>query len=163
MLFRSLRTVVREPVAVYAPVAAGGSMTVRISLKQRYPGEARSAIYAVMGSCNLKNIFVVDPDIDIYSDEQIDWALATRFQPDRDLVVLQGMRTLPLDPSLGSARTGGKAGFDLTWPFGSQDRLDIKVPEAPHFNSPRFASVEAALQHGPCYFEDLMEIGRAHV
>ena len=34
---------------------------------------------------NVKNVFVVDPDIDIFSDEQMDWALATRFQADRDL------------------------------------------------------------------------------
>ena len=157
VVWRALETAVREPMAVYATPSSGGMFNVRISLRQRVPGEARNAIAAALGClANIKHAFVVDPDIDIYDDEQIDWALATRFQADRDLIVLDGMRTLPLDPSLGSARTGGKAGFDLTWPFGSQDRLDIKVPEAPHFNSPRFASVEAALQHGPCYFEDLM-------
>ena len=60
-------------------------------------------------------MFVVDPDIDIFSDEQMDWALATRFQADRDLVVVDGLRTLPLDPSVApGARTGAKAGFDLT-------------------------------------------------
>ncbi len=65
------------------------------------PGEARNAIGACMGAlANCKNVFVVDPDIDIFSDEQMDWAMATRFQPDRDLIVMSGMRTLPLDPSL---------------------------------------------------------------
>ena len=49
----------------------------------------------------------------------MDWALGTRFQPDRDLMVVEGMRTLPLDPSLVNSRVGAKAGFDLTWPFGS--------------------------------------------
>jgi len=157
VVWRALETAVREPLAVYATPSSGGMFNVRISLRQRVPGEARNAIAAALGClANIKHAFVVDPDIDIYDDEQIDWALATRFQADRDLIVLDGMRTLPLDPSLGSARVGGKAGFDLTWPFGSQDRLDIKVPEAPHFKSPRFASVEAALQHGPCHFEDLM-------
>ena len=48
----------------------------------------RNAIAACFGALvNVKNVFVVDPDIDIFSDEQMDWALATRFQPDRDLVV----------------------------------------------------------------------------
>lgn len=157
VVWRALETAVREPLAVYATPSSGGMFNVRISLRQRVPGEARNAIAAALGClANIKHAFVVDPDIDIYDDEQIDWALATRFQADRDLIVLDGMRTLPLDPSLGAARVGGKAGFDLTWPFGSQDRLDIKVPEAPHFKAPRFASVEAALQQGPCYFEDLM-------
>jgi hypothetical protein len=51
---------------------------------------------------------------------------------------------------------GGKAGFDLTWPFGSGDRLDNSVPETPRFTGDRFPGIEAALEHGPKSFEDLM-------
>jgi 2,5-furandicarboxylate decarboxylase 1 len=106
---------------------------------------------------NCKNVFVVDPDIDIFSDEQMDWAMATRFQPDRDLIVMSGLRTLPLDPSLPpGSRVGAKAGYDLTWPFGQGARLETKVPEPPKFAGRRFASVEAALADGPKFFEDLM-------
>ena len=91
---------------------------------------------------NVKNVFVVDPDIDVFSDEQMDWALATRFQPDRDLIVIGGMRTLPLDPSLtGGARAAPKAGFDLTWPFGTGERgLKRACRQPPRFDgraSPR--------------------------
>jgi 3-polyprenyl-4-hydroxybenzoate decarboxylase len=130
---------------------------LRVALRQRVPGEARNAIAACFGALvNVKNVFVVDPDVDIFSDEQMDWALATRFQPDRDLVVMDGLRTLPLDPSLTSGRTGAKAGFDLTWPFGSGTRLETRVPEPPRFAGERFASVEAALGHGPKFFEELM-------
>ncbi|HSV21957.1 MAG TPA: UbiD family decarboxylase, partial [Xanthobacteraceae bacterium] len=120
-------------------------------------GEARNAIAACMGALvNVKNIYVVDPDIDITSDEQMDWAMATRFQPDRDLVVLSGMRTLPLDPSITGGRVGAKAGFDLTWPFGAANRLETRVPEPPCFEGKRFASIAAALADGPKYFEQLM-------
>ena len=66
-------------------------------------------------------------------------ALAACHRP--DLVILSGMRTLPLDPSLADARVGGKAGYDLTWPFGSGGRLDMSVPEAPRFEGARFPSV----------------------
>ncbi len=143
MVWRALETAVREPLGVYATGSSGGMFNVRISLRQRVPGEARNAIAAALGCLgNIKNVFVVDPDIDIYSDEQIDWALATRFQPDRDLVVLSGMRTLPLDPSLAEARVGGKAGYDLTWPFGSGGRLDMSVPEAPRFEGDEIDVVE---------------------
>jgi hypothetical protein len=69
---------------------------------------------------------------------------------------MSGMRTLPLDPSLGASRTGAKAGFDLTWPFGTAARLEARVPEPPRFAGRRFASVEAALADGPKYFEELM-------
>ena len=64
--------------------------------------------------------------------------------------------TLPLDPSLGTGRVGAKAGFDLTWPFGTGMRLEARVPEPPRFEGKRFASVEAALADGPKYFEQLM-------
>ncbi len=157
MIWRALEAAVREPLGVCATTSSGGMFNVRVSLRQRVPGEARNAIMACFASlANIKNVFVVDPDIDIFSDEQIDWALATRFQPDRDLVVMENMRTLPLDPSLISGRVGAKAGFDLTWPFGSGARLEASVPEPPRFQGKRFPSVAAALADGPKYFEELM-------
>src|SRR5207245_9478192 len=127
---RALETAVRETRAVYATPSSGGMYNVRIALNQRYPGESRNAIAAVFGSmANVKHVFVVDPDIDIFSDEQMDWALATRFQADRDLVVQSGFRTLPLDPSLRGARTGAKAGFDLTLPMGEARGLESTLPD----------------------------------
>jgi 2,5-furandicarboxylate decarboxylase 1 len=158
MIWRALETAVREPIAVHACASSGGMFNLRVALRQRAPGEARNAIAACFGALvNVKNVFVVDPDIDIFSDEQMDWALATRFQPDRDLVVLSGMRTLPLDPSLAiGTRTGAKAGFDLTWPFGSGTRLESRVAEPPRFAGARFPSVAAALADGPKLFEQLM-------
>jgi len=157
VIWQALATAVREPVAVLATASSGGSFNVRVALRQRVPGEARNAIAACFGAlANVKNVFVVDPDIDISSDEQIDWALATRFQPDRDLVVMSGLRTLPLDPSLTSGRVGAKAGYDLTWPFGSGDRMEMRIPEPPRFQGKRFPSVEDALGDGPKYFEQLM-------
>jgi UbiD family decarboxylase len=158
LIWRALESAVREPVAVYAPPATGGVYNVRIAIRQRVPGEARNAIAAAFGSlANVKNVFVVDPDIDIFSDEQMDWAMATRFQPDRDLMVMSGLRTLPLDPSLPpGARVGAKAGYDLTWAFGTHDRLEVRVPAPPKFAGKRFPSVEAALADGPKFFEELM-------
>jgi 2,5-furandicarboxylate decarboxylase 1 len=157
MIWRALETAVREPVAVHATASSGGMFNLRLALRQRVPGEARNAIAACFGALvNVKNVFVVDPDVDIFSDEQMDWALGTRFQPDRDLMVVEGMRTLPLDPSLVNSRTGAKAGFDLTWPFGSAARIETQVPEPPRYPGRRFPSVEAALVDGPKFFEELM-------
>src|SRR5262245_25791096 len=157
LVWRALETAIREPVAVYAPAATGGTMNVRIAMRQRVPGEARNALLATFGChANVKNVFVVDPDIDVFSDEQMEWALATRFQPNRDLVVEQGFRTLPLDPSLGAATTGAKAGYDLTLPLGKERSLESEIPHPPRFEGKRFASIEAALQDGPKFFEQLM-------
>jgi UbiD family decarboxylase len=158
LVWRALETAIREPVAIYAPPATGGIYNVRIAMRQRVPGEARNAIAAAFGSlANVKNVFVVDPDIDIFSDEQMEWALATRFQPDRDYVVASAFRTIPLDPSLAShSSLGAKAGYDMTMPMGSQKKLEAEIPEPPHYEGARFASVEDALREGPKYFEQLM-------
>src|SRR5262249_4155134 len=157
LIWRALETAIREPVAVYAPPATGGVYTVRIAMRQRVAGEARNAIAAAFGSlANVKNVFVVDPDIDIFSDEQMEWALATRFQPDRDYVVASAFRTIPLDPSLAShASLGAKAGYDLTMPIGGQKKLEAEIPQPPHYKGGPVAPVEDALRDGPKFFEQL--------
>jgi 3-polyprenyl-4-hydroxybenzoate decarboxylase len=131
---------------------------VRLALRQRYPGEARNAIAAVFASvADVKHVFVVDDDIDVFDDAQIDWALSTRFQADRDLVVDSGFRAVPLDPSLDGKRVGAKAGFDLTKPFGKKDAMEYTVPTAPAFVTGTKRTVLAALTEGPCTFLELME------
>jgi len=158
MIWRALEGAVRDPVAVYATGASGGMFNVRIAIRQRVPGEARNAIAAAFASlANVKNVFVVDPDVDIFSDQQMDWALGTRFQASRDIVVENGFRALPLDPSLGADRLGSKCGFDLTWPFGTGDAFDRQVPAPPAHDGPRFVSIEAALKAGPRTFAELMD------
>ena len=158
LAWRALENAIREPVAIYAPPATGGVYNVRVAIRQRFPGEARNAIAAVFSSlANVKNVFVVDPDIDIFSDEQLEWALATRFQPDRDLFVEGGFRASPLDPSLPpGGKTGSKAGFDLTLPLGTGGGLEAQIPSVPTYAGARFPSLRAALADGPKYFEALM-------
>jgi UbiD family decarboxylase len=155
-VWRTLETVVREPVAVYLPAATGGMLSARVALRQRSAGEARSAIHAILGSTTVKVVKVVDPDIDIFSDEQMEWALATRFQPDRDLIVADRVNAIPLDPSTGGHHTGGKCGFDLTLPHGEAGKFEWSVPEPPHYEGKRFSSLEAALADGPKRFEELV-------
>lgn len=155
----ALRTAVREPVAVCATASSGGLFNTRVALRQRVPGEARNAIAAVLGSiADTKNVFVVDEDVDVTSDAQMDWAMATRFQPDRDVVIQQGFRFIPLDPSLEGARTGAKAGFDLTLPFGQRHRVDMTVSVPPTFDDTpaRFQTVEDALADGVKSFGELV-------
>ncbi len=155
--WKALQSAVREVVALNATTSAGGGFNLRIALRQRVQGEARNAIAAAHASlANIKNVFVVDPDIDVFSDEQMDWALATRFQPDRDLVISSGFRTPPLDPSLDGRRTGSKAGFDLTLPFGRTEALEFTPPAAPEFGQASFQTVPAALAEGPLHFGQIM-------
>jgi UbiD family decarboxylase len=158
LVWRALETAIREPVMVYAPPATGGVYNIRVAIRQHSAGEGRNAISAVFASmANVKNVFVVDSDIDIFSDEEMEWALATRLRPETDVHVETGFRVSPLDPSLPDGiRIGSKAGFDLTFPFGKKAGLELTLPEVPAFNGKRFPSVRAALETGPKTFEDLM-------
>ncbi|HSW18420.1 MAG TPA: UbiD family decarboxylase [Ramlibacter sp.] len=160
--WQSIQLAVRELKAVYANAATGGMFNLRVSMQQRVPGEARNAIAAAF-SCqaNIKHVFVVDPDIDIFSDSQMEWALATRFQASRDLVSMAGMRAMPLDPSLDGERTGSKLGFDLTLPLlapGQQRSMEHQVPTPPlpALAGAEVASPEAALAAGAKTFAELM-------
>jgi 2,5-furandicarboxylate decarboxylase 1 len=154
----ALMASVREPLAVYATSSSGGMYNVRVSLRQRVPGDARNAIAAVFGShAEAKHVFVFDPDIDVFSDAEADWAFATRFQADRDLITGSGFRVVPLDPSLQGARTGAKLGFDCTIPFGKTNSFEFSVPTPPaaeKANSRK--SVAEALTAGPASFLQLM-------
>lgn len=152
--WRALQSAIREPVAVYAST----SQNLRLSMRQRVPGEARNAIACLFGCLgNLKNVFVVDDDVDIFDDRQMDWALGTRFQPDRDLIVEGGFRTVPIDPSLYGSKVGGKAGYDCTIQPGRRKTIEFTVSEVPAIgDGPRYESVEAALAAGSKYFHQLM-------
>jgi UbiD family decarboxylase len=154
----ALMASVREPLAVYATPSSGGMYNVRVSLRQRVPGDARNAIAAIFGShAEAKHVFAFDPDIDVYSNEETDWALATRFQADRDLIVGSGFRVVPLDPSLGGARTGAKLGFDCTIPFGKANALEFSVPLPPKAKAgARHNTAADALAAGPASFLELM-------
>lgn len=157
VLWTALQNSVRGVLAVHATAASGGMFNVRIALRQFAQGEARNAIATAFGcSVNVKHVFVVDDDIDIFSHEQMDWALATRFQADRDLVVQSGLRAIPLDPSLNGAGTGAKAGFDLTKSGLHRGTVESVVPSTPNFDHPRFASISDALRDGDKTFEQLM-------
>jgi UbiD family decarboxylase len=154
----ALLAAVREPVAVFATPSSGGMYNVRVSLRQRVPGDARNAIAAIFGShAEAKHVFAFDADIDVFSDEESDWAMATRFQADRDLMLASGMRVVPLDPSLGGARTGAKMGFDCTIPFGKANTLEFSVPTPPVAKQGTpYKSAADMLAAGPASFLELM-------
>ena len=144
---RILKAAGRDPVAVYSRHTSGGSNTMRVSIRQRSFGEARLAISALFGGiARLKHIFVFDEDIDIRNDLQVEWALGTRFQADQDLVILQGIPGMSMDPSLQGRRTGAKSGFDCTKPFGRNGEIPLTRSAAKVFRGPaRFQNIEQAL------------------
>lgn len=105
---------------VHVPVRSGiGSFHCYVSMKKTAEGQGKQAIFSILGADHyVKLVVVVDEDIDVYDEEQVLWAIATRMQADRDVfIVNQGMGTL-LDPSASNAITA-KMGIDATKPLGS--------------------------------------------
>ncbi len=88
-----------------------------VSIEKRHQGDAKNAAMAALGAhTSMKQVIVVDHDIDIFDDRQVEWALATRFQADRGLTVIHGARGSSLDLSAGE--TTAKLAIDATAPVG---------------------------------------------
>ncbi len=156
---RILKTTGRDPIAVYSRSHSGGSGTLRISLRQSMQGEARNAMLSIFGAMKqIKTVYVFDEDIDIRDDRQVEWALGTRFQADRDIMVLEGMLGMPMDPSLEGRRSGAKVGFDCTRPLGRSQEIIYTRCAAKVVGGPaRSQTVEQALEAGPLFYSHVVE------
>jgi UbiD family decarboxylase len=80
-------------------------------------GEVRDALAAAIAYRRVRTVIAVDEDIDIFDDSSVLWALATRLQWHRDILVVDGLSHGNLDPSLpAGASTVSKMGMDATLP-----------------------------------------------
>jgi len=88
--------------------------------------KAIEAAFAGHGSC--KHVYVVDKDIDIYNQLEVEWAMAIRFQGDRDLVVHERAPGSSLDPSADAGtHVTTRLGFDLTAPLDTAGKFFRKA------------------------------------
>ncbi len=99
-------------------VNPGGSswFHVIVKINKKNEDDGRRAIEAAMkGHTSGKHFFIVDSDIDIYNPLEVEWAMATRFQADKNLYLYPKQKGSSLDPSADQmTRETCKAGFDLT-------------------------------------------------
>ena len=110
-LYRAVRAMVPSVKAVRVP----GPFTCYVAIEQRLPGQAKNAIMAVLGAdLYMKRVIVVDHDVDVFDDRQVNWALATRCQPDRDVTIVTNARGSDLDPSTREDGYTAKWGVNAT-------------------------------------------------
>jgi UbiD family decarboxylase len=90
-----------------------------VSVAKFRDGDGKNVLLSVFAANpSIKHAIVVDADIDVYNMQEVEWALATRFKGDRDLVVIPHTRVSSLDPTADQAlELGCKVGFDATRPF----------------------------------------------
>jgi 2,5-furandicarboxylate decarboxylase 1 len=102
-----------------------------VQIKKKDADDGKKAIEAAFeGHKSLKHCVIVDEDINIYDPNDVEWAVATRFQADKNAVILPNQRGSSLDPS-GDLTEGKKArtckmGLDATIPFGKTDKSFAK-------------------------------------
>ena len=100
VIYERVRVSVPGVRAVHLTPAGVSRYICYVSLKQRVGGEAKDAIMgAFLGDWHIKYAVAVDEDVDVFSDEEVLWAIATRTQPDRDVFVIPGCMGSPLDPT----------------------------------------------------------------
>lgn len=120
---------------VYCAPFGGGKYAAVIQVKKVAPideGKQRqAALLAFSAFRELKHVFLVDEDVDLFDVNDVIWAMTTRFQADVDMIPIPGVRMHPLEPSSDpdydpSCRHHGiacKAIFDCTVPFDMKDRF----------------------------------------
>ena len=107
---------------VYITIGGCSWLHAVVQIKKQNGDDGKRAIKAAFkGHKSLKHCVVVDEDIDIYDPHEVEWAIATRFQADKDVIILPNQRGSSLDPS-GDLTEGRKAatckmGLDATIPF----------------------------------------------
>ena len=126
--------IIQEGVGKVVPRVAGVRLTeggcawlhAVVAIEKHTEGDGKNAIMAAFAAhTSLKQVTVVDADVNVWDDREVEWAVATRFQADRGLVVLQGVRGSSIDPSAGE--TTAKMGIDATRPLNAKPEMFLKA------------------------------------
>jgi gallate decarboxylase subunit C len=121
---------------VYAAPCGGGKFVAIIQFKKSVPSDEgrqrQAALLAFSAFSELKHVFLVDEDVDLFDMNDVMWAMTTRFQGNEDAIFIPGVRCHPLDPSnspdfSSSIRDAGiacKTIFDCTVPLNLKPKFE---------------------------------------
>ena len=100
---------------VYLTEGGCGWLSSVVQIVPKQKGDGVKAIHAALdGHRSMKQVIVVDDDIDVTNPARVEWALMTRWQPDIDTVILSSQKGSSLDPSRDEDGTTSKIGMDAT-------------------------------------------------
>ena len=101
-----------------------------ISIVKRNEWDSRTALQSLMSLPFAKIVVVVDDDIDVNNIDEVKWALAGRFQPDKDIVVASELLGSCIEPSLKDGLISSKLGIDGTKPVNEPKKFEkISIPK----------------------------------
>ena len=114
----TIKTAVSEVVTctdVYLTDGGSGWLSSVVQIIPENSDDSMRAIQAALdGHKSMKQVIVVDTDIDVTNSTRVEWALMTRWQPDKDTLILSDQKGSSLDPSRSQDGTTSKIGFDAT-------------------------------------------------
>jgi 2,5-furandicarboxylate decarboxylase 1 len=128
-LFNLIRGIVPTTKAVHFPISGCCRFNCYISIDKKVDGETKQAALAALGGCDfVKHVVVVDADINIYNEEEVMWAVATRVQADQDVDIIRNVKGNTLDPSQTDNIMTAKMIIDATRPVQRPFEARVAVP-----------------------------------
>ena len=116
--FLPLVKMFQPEVVDFSMPAAGWFQGIAIvSIKKRYPGQAKKVMMGLWGMGQLsltKILIVVDEDVSVHDINDVIWAVTTRSDPKRDTMLIENAPTDSLDPASPLLNLGSKMGIDAT-------------------------------------------------
>ena len=130
VVFQAVKTYVPGTRAVHITPSSCGKFHAVVCISKEHEGDGKDAILAGLYSVrDIKLVTVVDEDVDPFNPREVEWAVSTRFQADRDLVVISGAKGNELDPSCPQLALTAKMGIDATKPLARSERFEkIRIP-----------------------------------
>ena len=111
---------VPEVLNIHFPHGGCGFYQAVVQIEKKGEGSQKNAILATFAAFpSLRIVIAIDSDVDIYNPEDVMWAMSTRFDPDRDTIMIKDARGHELNPMTNNG-VGTKMGIDATAPFPKQ-------------------------------------------
>lgn len=129
-LYKRIRGMIPTVKSVCLPMSGCGRFNCYISLDKKTDGESKQAALIALGEIDfIKNVIVVDEDIDPFNEQEVMWSVATRVQADEDVDILKNLKGSVLDPSLKGNILTAKMIIDATRPLSRPFAERLKVPK----------------------------------
>lgn len=130
VLYRYVKAVIPGLHDVHITPGGCGKFLAVLAMTKRDDGDAKNAILSAFGAIrDIKIVMAVDPDIDIGNPTELQFALATRVQGDRDIFMIPGTKGNDLDPIQDVYGYITKIGIDATKPLARAERFELaKIP-----------------------------------
>ena len=126
--FDALQTVIpAENIVAINPLVSAAGLAAVISIKKRYPGEARQLIYALLAKASSKKITIVDEDIDVFNHVDVEWAVLFRASAE-DYIITSELPGQVVDPMVTTPpNLMRKVGIDATLPIAGDKKGRVEV------------------------------------